>query len=107
MTTPDIDALKNKLKATWMDADYDTFSRYMEGPAREFYGRIGVKPGQHMFDVACGAGGPTTRAFATLDAATGATLRDELVALWTANNQSTDPNRTTVDGEYLQVLARA
>ncbi|TAK11963.1 MAG: methyltransferase domain-containing protein [Acidobacteria bacterium] len=266
MTLPEIDSLKIRLKATWMDGNYDLFSRYMEGPATQFFNRIGVTPGQTLLDVACGSGqlaliaaragakvtgvdiaansieaargraaaerldarfdegdaealafpdrafdvvatiygamfaprpelvasellrvtrpggtiamanwtkesfigqmfktfarfiappgmpspvlwgdeqvvterlgagvsslkltrqhcrfdypfspadvveffrkyyGPTTRAFATLDDAKGAELRAELTSLWASHNQSTDPNRTVVDGEYLEVL---
>jgi hypothetical protein len=48
--------------------------------------------------------GPTTRAFATLDAADAAALRAELVELWSAHNRSTEGNRTVVDAEYLEVL---
>lgn len=48
--------------------------------------------------------GPTTRAFATLGDADQAALRGELVALWTSHNQSSDPARTVVDGEYLEVV---
>jgi len=28
-TTADVDALKTRLKATWMDGNYDYFSRFM------------------------------------------------------------------------------
>jgi SAM-dependent methyltransferase len=49
--------------------------------------------------------GPTNRAFASLSAPDQETLHSDLVALWTAKNQSGDANRTTVDAEYLQVVA--
>lgn len=52
----DFDQLKTRLKATWMSGDYDTFSRYMEGGAKSFFERIGVKPGARMLDAGCGAG---------------------------------------------------
>ncbi len=58
-TSPVIDEtsqLKNRLKATWMAGDYDTFSRYMEPDAHLFYRRIGVQPGLHLLDVGCGSG---------------------------------------------------
>jgi SAM-dependent methyltransferase len=54
--SPDLPALKSRLKATWMDGNYDYFSRYMEGPAVEFVERLGVKPGATLLDVACGSG---------------------------------------------------
>jgi SAM-dependent methyltransferase len=52
----DIDQLKARLKATWMDGDYDVFSRYMEPDALLFFQRLGVEPGKSLLDVGCGAG---------------------------------------------------
>lgn len=55
-TPTDIDALKSRLKATWMDGNYDYFSRFMEPSAVQFLDRIGVTPGTRWLDVACGSG---------------------------------------------------
>ena len=55
-TTTDIDALKTKLKATWMDGNYDYFSRFMERSAVEFLDRLPVRSGAELLDVACGSG---------------------------------------------------
>src|SRR5689334_3852523 len=58
-TTPsltDIDALKAQLKATWMDGNYDYFSRFMESSAVEFLDRLDVPTGARFLDVACGSG---------------------------------------------------
>jgi SAM-dependent methyltransferase len=52
----DIDALKIRLKATWMDGNYDYFSRFMESSAVEFLDRLDVKAGASLLDVACGSG---------------------------------------------------
>jgi SAM-dependent methyltransferase len=49
--------------------------------------------------------GPTNRAFAALTPADQDAFHTDLVALWTAKNQSGDANRTVVDAEYLQVVA--
>ena len=54
--TTEIEALKTKLKATWMTGDYDRFARMMEAGAHEFFARLGVRPGARMLDVGCGAG---------------------------------------------------
>lgn len=55
-STPEVDRLKERLKATWMAGDYDRFSRYLERGAREFYERLPLVPGGTLLDVACGSG---------------------------------------------------
>jgi SAM-dependent methyltransferase len=52
----DIDALKQRLRATWMAGDYDRFSRLMESSAVEFLDRVGIPEGASLLDVACGSG---------------------------------------------------
>jgi SAM-dependent methyltransferase len=54
--TPDIDALKTRLKATWMDGNYDYFSRFMESSAVDFLDRLDIPAGMSLLDVACGSG---------------------------------------------------
>lgn len=54
--TQEFEQLKARLKATWSTGDYDTFSRFMENDAVEFFQRLGVAPGTRLLDVACGAG---------------------------------------------------
>jgi hypothetical protein len=49
--------------------------------------------------------GPARRAFATLGEVERAALRAELVQLWSAHNTATVTGRTTVDAEYLEVVA--
>lgn len=58
MTTlsPEMDALKTRLKATWMAGDYGHFAKYLEPPALEFLARLSILPGTQLLDVACGAG---------------------------------------------------
>jgi SAM-dependent methyltransferase len=55
-TTTEIDDLKARLKTTWMDGNYDYFSRFMESSAVEFLDRVGVEEGASLLDVACGSG---------------------------------------------------
>ncbi|HEX5543907.1 MAG TPA: class I SAM-dependent methyltransferase [Nitrospira sp.] len=52
----EIDPVKARLKSIWTAGDYDRFSRYMEGGAREFYERLDIAPGSRLLDVACGSG---------------------------------------------------
>ncbi len=54
--TTDIDALKTRLKATWMDGNYDYFSRFMESSAVELLDRLDIPAGASLLDVACGSG---------------------------------------------------
>ncbi len=54
--SPEFVNLKARLKRTWMAGDYDRFSRYMDGSARDFYERLNVAPGSQLLDVACGSG---------------------------------------------------
>jgi 2-polyprenyl-3-methyl-5-hydroxy-6-metoxy-1,4-benzoquinol methylase len=56
MVVSDMDSLKTRLRAIWAAGDYDRFSRFMEGGAREFYERLNIAPGCQLLDVACGAG---------------------------------------------------
>ncbi|MGE3978780.1 MAG: class I SAM-dependent methyltransferase [Nitrospira sp.] len=59
MTHPTIgetDSVKTRLKSIWTAGDYDRFSRYMEGGAREFYERLNIAPGARLLDAACGSG---------------------------------------------------
>lgn len=56
MMTAEMEALKSRLKATWMSGDYGHFAKYLEPGALEFLERLKVAPGTRMLDVACGAG---------------------------------------------------
>src|SRR5262249_19413753 len=51
-----IDALKARLKATWMDGNYDYFSRFMASSAVQFLDRLTISTGAALLDVACGSG---------------------------------------------------
>ncbi len=52
----EMDDVKARLKSIWTAGDYDRFSRYMEGGAREFYERLNIAPGSQLLDVGCGSG---------------------------------------------------
>jgi SAM-dependent methyltransferase len=54
--TAEMEALKARLKATWMSGNYGHFATYLEPGALEFLTRLEVAPGTRMLDVACGAG---------------------------------------------------
>lgn len=52
----DIDALKGRLKATWMAGDFGHIAKSYEAGAAEFVRRLGFAPGTRVLDVACGTG---------------------------------------------------
>jgi len=54
--SPEMQALKARLKATWMAGDYGHFAKYLEPGALEFLARLRIQPGTQMLDVGCGAG---------------------------------------------------
>jgi len=54
--TPEMSALKTRLKATWESGDYALFAKYLEKGALEFFGRLSIPAGTRLLDVACGAG---------------------------------------------------
>ena len=64
----EMQALKQRLKATWMAGDYAHFAKFLEPGALDFLARLALKPGMRMLDVACGAGQiviPAARAAST------------------------------------------
>ena len=54
--TAEMQALKDRLKATWMSGDYGYFAKYLEPGAMAFLKDLAVAPGTRMLDVGCGAG---------------------------------------------------
>lgn len=54
--TPEMSALKTRLKTTWESGDYGVFATYLGKGALEFFERLNIPPGTRLLDVACGAG---------------------------------------------------
>lgn len=54
--TPEMEALKTRLKLTWEAGDYGIFAKYLEEGALEFFERLDLQPGTKLLDIACGAG---------------------------------------------------
>ena len=55
-TSPEMDALKTKLRATWIAGDFGQIARYYTRDAESFINRLNLKPGMKVLDVACGTG---------------------------------------------------
>lgn len=71
--------IKTRLKAIWQAGDYDRFSRYLEGSARDFYERLNVSPGCQLLDVACGSGQLALMAARDGANVTGVDIADNLI----------------------------
>lgn len=56
VTTPDIQTVKQFMKATWEDGDYGQFSQYKKDWDEDFISRLPIKAGIKLLDVACGTG---------------------------------------------------
>jgi SAM-dependent methyltransferase len=82
MTTnpPEMEALKARLKATWMAGNYGHFATYLEPGALEFLARLAAVPGTRMLDVACGAGQLAIPAARAGVLATGVDIASNLIA---------------------------
>ena len=52
----EMDALKAKLRATWISGDFGEIAKFLATEAEGFINRRGLKPGTKVLDVACGTG---------------------------------------------------
>lgn len=77
--TPEMAALKDRLKTTWMAGDFDQIARSYESGAAEFVARLNLEPGTRALDVACGTGNQTIPAARAGAIATGADIATNLL----------------------------
>jgi SAM-dependent methyltransferase len=77
--TPEMGALKSRLKTTWESGDYGVFAKYLEKGALEFFDRLNIAPGTRLLDVGCGAGQLTIPAARKGIQVTGLDLASNLV----------------------------
>src|SRR5689334_17498640 len=77
--TPDMAALKTRLKSTWEAGDYAHFSTFMEPGELEFLQRLPLQPGMTLLDVGCGSGPLTIPAAKRGIKVTGLDLAQNLV----------------------------
>lgn len=54
--TPEIEALKERLKTTWNTGDYGIVAKGLESSAAEFLSRIPFSQDARVLDLACGTG---------------------------------------------------
>ena len=51
-----MDALKAKLRATWIAGDFGQIAKFLSAEGEKFINGLGLKPGMKVLDVACGTG---------------------------------------------------
>ena len=77
--TPEIEALKTKLKAVWVSGDFDKIAEIYAGGAAEFVAQLELKPGMRVLDVACGSGNQSIPAAKTGTGVTGVDIAPNLI----------------------------
>src|SRR5947209_14069493 len=77
--TPDIAALKTKMREAWMAGDFGVIARYAEAAEEEFVTRLKLTPGTKVLDVACGTGNTAIPAAAAGAKVTGVDIATNLV----------------------------
>jgi ubiquinone/menaquinone biosynthesis C-methylase UbiE len=100
--SPEMEALKTRLKGTWESGDYTTFAKYMESGSVAFFEQLGIAPGTTLLDVGCGAGQLTIPAARKGIRVTGVDLAQNLVD--EANRRAREEN---LDIEIMQGDAEA
>jgi ubiquinone/menaquinone biosynthesis C-methylase UbiE len=79
-SSDNLQAIKERMKATWMAGDFGQIARYSAAEAEKFVARLNLKSGTRVLDVACGTGNlaiPAARAGADV---TGVDIASNLVA---------------------------
>ena len=77
--SPEMEALKTRLKSTWEAGDYGVFAQYLEKGALEFFDRLAIPAGTKLLDIGCGAGQLTIPAAKQGINVTGVDLAQNLV----------------------------
>ncbi|MFY9560121.1 MAG: methyltransferase domain-containing protein [Terriglobales bacterium] len=77
--SPELVALKQRMKSTWMAGDFGQIARINERSAEEFVGRLGLRPGMRVLDVACGTGNQSVPAARTGADVTGLDIAPNLL----------------------------
>ena len=99
----DMDALKAKLKATWMAGNFGFIAKSYEKGAADFVHRLQLIPGTTVLDVACGTGNlaiPAAKAGATV---TGVDIAPNLLDQARSRTQAEGVNATFDEGDAEQL----
>jgi SAM-dependent methyltransferase len=77
---PDLNALKARMRDTWMAGDFGVIARYAETAEQEFIEHLQLKPGTRVLDVACGTGNTAIPAAQKGAKVTGVDIASNLLA---------------------------
>lgn len=77
---PDINALKARMRESWMAGDFGVIARYAEAAEQEFVEHLKLKPGMRVLDVACGTGNTAVPAAQKGAKVTGVDIASNLLA---------------------------
>jgi SAM-dependent methyltransferase len=77
--TTEMETLKKKLRATWTAGDFAEIAKSIEQGANDFVGRLDLKPGMSILDVACGNGNTAIPAAAVGADVTGVDIAPYLI----------------------------
>lgn len=79
VASPEFDALKSRLKSTWMAGDFSKIAKAIESTAEAFVDGLNIQPGTKVLDVACGSGNLAVVAAAKGADVTGVDIADNLI----------------------------
>jgi SAM-dependent methyltransferase len=96
--TPEMEALKTKLKATWVSGDFGKIAESFTVGAAEFVARLDLKPGTRVLDAACGSGNQSIPAALAGASVTGVDIAPNL--LEQAQNWAQSEGLEIKFGEY-------
>src|SRR6476661_8239011 len=77
--SPEMETLKNKLRATWIAGDFGQIAKSIEEGAEEFVDRLDLKSGMKVLDVATGTGNLAIPAAKTGAEVTGIDIAPNLI----------------------------
>ena len=100
--TLNFQAIKARQKATWESGDFGQIARYTMPSAEEFMGRLRLRRGDHVLDVACGTGNLAVLAARAGCITAGVDIASNLIAQARARAE-----REGLDIEYLEGDAEA
>jgi SAM-dependent methyltransferase len=102
-TGPQLEQLKQRMRATWMTGDFGQIARLNEPGAEEFVSRLGLAPGMRVLDVACGTGNQSIPAARTGAEVTGLDIAPNLLEQARARAEAANLKIRFIEGDAEQL----